>query len=436
MATVRIENEEILAGDLGISTAPPDSPQGEPRLADHDFVLYLPSDPDGLDVTNQHVQVLPLGGDVFFATWTRSCLEGGDNQHIVVSRSADGAMTWSEPLYVDGPENDGHIASWSFPVHVPESGRLYLFYNKQQGFVDFHHQWTGQLWFRTSDDGGKSWSEPYKHLRIEPDDYSHLAPYADPNWIVFQPPIMTGGGEVLAGFTQIGTRALSGGDSGMNDWPSECRFLRFDNIMTETDPGNLVMTTLPSGGRPGLRFPHPENETMSFLQEPAIAELPDGRLFCIMRTISGFIAYSVSDDGGETWRETDFLRYGEDGEKVANPLVPCPIYRISGDRYLLVFYNNTGNANHGRSPLDWCRNRVPAWFSIGRPCEGNQPLRFGKPVVLADNDRIPISHKQLTEIATYPTVLEHKGQVYLFFPDRKHYLLGTILKEELLSQSN
>ena len=435
MATARIENEEILEGDLGISTAPPDSPQGEPRLADHDFVLYIPSDPDGLDVTNQHIQVLSLGNDVFFATWTMSCLEGGDNQHIVVSRSEDGAKTWSEPLYVDGPEQDGHIASWSFPVHVPESGRIYLFYNKQQGFVDFHHQWTGQLWFRYSDDGGQSWSKPYKHLRIERNDYSHPDPDADPNWIVFQPPIVTSGGEVIAGFTQVGTRALSGGGDWADDWTSECRFMRFDHIMTETNPEKLTITTLPSGGRPGLRFSHPDNEKMSFLQEPAIAELPDGRLFCVMRTMTGFVAYSVSEDGGETWQEPDFMRYSEGGEKIENPVVPCPVYRISGNRYLLVFYNNTGNANQGRSTLDWCRNRRPAWISMGRPCEGRQPLRFGKPVVLADNDRIPISRKQLTEIATYPTVLEHDGKVYCFFPDRKHYLLGKVLSEEFLSQS-
>ncbi len=49
-----IDNEEILAGDLGVSTAPPGSPQGDPRPSNHDFVLYFPSDPDGLDATNQH----------------------------------------------------------------------------------------------------------------------------------------------------------------------------------------------------------------------------------------------------------------------------------------------------------------------------------------------------------------------------------------------
>lgn len=432
---VTIDNEKILAEDLEASIAPPDSPTGESQPADHDFAVYLPSDPDGLDTTNQHVQVISLGRDVFLATWTQAALEGGDNQHVVTARSEDAGKSWSKPLYVDGPALDGHIASWSFPVHIPAAERTYLFYNKQQGFVDFHHQWTGQVWFRYSDDGGINWSRAYKHLKIEQNDYSHSDPDADPSWIVFQAPITTVGKEVYVGFTQIGTRDLSKGGSGWDSWHSECRFLRFDNIQTEVDPEKLIMTTFPTGGKPGLRFPQPDNEEMSFLQEPAITELPDGRLFCVMRTMAGYIAYSVSSDGGETWQKSDFLRYCEGGEKVANPIVPCPIYRISGNRYLLVFYNNTGDANQGRSVMDWCRNRRPAWFAVGRPCEGRQPLRFGKPVVLAENDSIPISRKQLTEIATYPSVLEHDEQVYFFFPDRKHYVLGKILSEELLSRS-
>lgn len=431
-----IENERILQSDLGVSTAPPGSPSGIPRPATHDFLLYAPADTNGKDTTNQHIQVIRLSDSVFFATWTRGCLEGGDNQHIVVSRSEDRGRSWCPPLYIDGPEKDGHIASWSFPIFVPRFNRIYLFYNKQMGFVDFHHQWTGQIWFRFSEDGGKNWSTAFKHLRIEPNNYSNRLRSTDPNWIVFQPPITLRDGHIITGFTHIGDqgRAMRA-ESVADNWSSECRFMRFDNITTEDDPEKLVMTTMPSGGRPGLRLPDPNNPDKSFLQEPSIAELPDGRLFCVMRTMTGFIAYSVSTDGGESWTHPATLRYAYGERAMHNPVVPCPIYRISGNRYLLIFYNNPGDANQGRSPLDWCRNRRPAWFSVGQPCNGQQPLTFGQPVILVDNDRIPISRKQLTEVATYPSVIEHDGQVYLFFTDRKHYVLGALLKESLLTQS-
>lgn len=36
-------------------------------------------------------------------------------------------------------------------------------------------------------------------------------------------------------------------------------------------------------------------------QEPSIVCLPDKRLFCVMRTMTGYIWYSVSSDSGETW---------------------------------------------------------------------------------------------------------------------------------------
>jgi hypothetical protein len=77
------------------------------------------------------------------------------------------------------------------------------------------------------------------------------------------------------------------------------------------------------------------------------------------------------------------------------------------------------------------------YLSVGREVAHakGQPIMFKKPVLLADNDRIPISRKQLTEIGTYPSLFEYKEKVYFFFPDRKHYVLGKILTEQMLSDT-
>jgi hypothetical protein len=428
-----IDDEDVLRNDLGISTAPPDSPTGTPRHADSDFQVYIPDSMDGPDTCNQHVAVVPLASGKFFATWTMGSLEGGSDQHIITSISEDEGKTWSKPKYFAGPEDDGFIASWSFPFLVPHSGRIYMFYNKHRGQVDFHHQWTGQLWFQYSDNDGRTWSKAYKHLRISPDNFSHKDPEADPNWIVYQMPVVTNAGDVMVGFTQIATKALSNGEV----FPSEVRFMRFDNILTEDDPEKLTMTTLPENGADGLRMTDPRHKWGSMLQEPTIQSLSDGRLFCIMRSATGYAAYSISEDHGATWSKPDVLRYRDGGQKVAQPVIPCPLYKLRDGRFVLIFHNNTGDANQGRHVCDWCRNRRPVYLSVGREVAHakGQPIMFKKPVLLADNDRIPISRKQLTEIGTYPSLFEYKEKVYFFFPDRKHYVLGKILTEQMLSDT-
>lgn len=428
-----IDNDEVLKNDLGISTAPPNSPSGIPKPAKSDFVLYIPHLADGSDTCNQHVTVLPLPTGEFLATWTMGSLEGGNDQHIVISRSVDGCKTWSEPEYFAGPKDDGFIASWSFPFMVPHTGRIYMFYNKHRGIVDFHHQWTGQLWFRYSDDFGYTWSKAYTHLRIERNSYSHSHPEMDPNWIAYQPPIITSAGDVMVGFTHVATKALEK----ENYSSSEVRFLRFDNILTEQDAAKLKVTTLPANGADGLRIEDPRFPGMSLLQEATIQNLSDGRLFSVMRSATGFVIYSISEDNGATWSKPEPLRYFNGGDKVRHPIIPCPLYKLRDNRFILVFHNNCGDANHGRHVSDWCRNRRPVYLAIGRelPHAQGQPIIFKKPVLLADNDRIPISRKQLTEIGTYTSLFELGDKVYFFFPDRKHFLLGKILSDNILDDS-
>lgn len=426
-----LDNEEILKNDLGVSTAPPNSPVGDPQPCQSDFQVYIPKGQDGPDSCNQHFLVVPLPNGEFLATWTMGSLEGAGDQHIVISKSKDCGKTWTSPQCLMGPEEDGFIASWGFPLVAND--RIYIFYNKHKGYVDFHHQWTGQLWFQYSDDFGQTWSSPFKHLKVSPNSYSHKVFGTDPNWIVYQAPMRTASGTVLVGFTHIATRALSTRDG---IFSSEVRFIRFDNILTENDPEKLKITTLPENGEDGLRMTDPRHPETSLLQEPTIQNLSDGRLICVMRSGTGYAAYSVSNDDGNNWSMPEILRYCEGGAKVEQPITPCPLYKLKDGKFILIFHNNDGSANQGRHVADWCRNRRPVYLLVGREIfdsNNKQPLVFSEPRLLADNDRIPISKKQLTEIGTYPSLFEYEDKVYFFFPDRKHFLLGKVISPELLS---
>ncbi len=82
--------------------------------------------------------------------------------------------------------------------------------------------------------------------------------------------------------------------------------------------------------------------------EPEVLERNDGRLLMIIRTQSGYIAASYSDDGGENWSKAS--SWG-----VRAPEAPSTIRRIPSTGDLLLVWNDTysAGAGHGgkRTPL-------------------------------------------------------------------------------------
>jgi hypothetical protein len=181
-------------------------------------------------------------------------------------------------------------------------------------------------------------------------------------------------------------------------------------------------------------FPH-----ISTAQEPCVVLLPGGRLLTVMRTMTGHIWYSVSADDGATWRDPEPLRYRDGGATIDQPLAPCPIFTLADGRYLLLFHNNDGTLGDASQwKPKWRRNeashiRHPAFIAVGefRP-KARQPLWFSQPKQILDTDGVIVGPKKTAEIATYPSLTEWRGQRTLWYPDRKHFLLGKHIPDELL----
>ena len=167
----------------------------------------------------------------------------------------------------------------------------------------------------------------------------------------------------------------------------------------------------------------------------------DGRLLVAMRTMTGHIWYSVSADDGATWRDPEPLRYRDDGPTVDQPIAPCPIFKLNDGRYLLLFHNNDGTLGDASQWKEkWRRNeanynRRPAFIAVGqfRP-DAHQPIWFSQPRQLLDTDGVIAGPKRTAEIATYPSLTEWHGRRTLWYPDRKHYLLGKYITDEMLEQ--
>lgn len=400
-----------------------------------DFVTYVPSAGNPMDNTNQHFLVVPTPRRTFLAFWTQASQENNPDQRVVLSRSLDQGHTWSKPVVLAGDPSgkSGRIASWQFPVVVPYTGRVYLFWNQNVGIVDAREDTTGVLAYSWSDNDGLTWAQ-MRTLPIGRSAISHPDLDMPPNWVTYQCPIITRDGEVIVGFTRWASNK-AGGKGGLFERDSEVWFLRFDNILSEPDPTKLTVTTLPEGDH-GLRVPLPGKPETSVAQEPTVQQLSDGRLITVMRTRQGCIYFALSSDHGKSWDTPRPLRYAPGGPVVQQPLASCPLYKLHDGRFLLVFHNNDGSANGGTGPTDSRRVRRPVYLAVGREIHHpDHPIMFEQPRPLADNGGTPLPGSGHTQIGTYPSLFEFEGCVYFWYPDRKHYLLGKILTPDLLDDA-
>ncbi|MCK5120215.1 MAG: exo-alpha-sialidase [Candidatus Latescibacteria bacterium] len=395
------------------------------KRSNPDFAVYLPGAAIGRDTDNVHFLVIETPGGDLLGSWTQATYEAADNSCVVCARSTDGGATWSEPMEMDGPnEARYHTAYYAFPV-VSRSGRIYYFYVKHLGIVDVARNITGIMRCRYSDDDGHTWAPPVeipfkRREHIDSPDTS-----IPPNWVAYVKPVRDSKGRWIEPFSHWTSLA--------HPQTANCHIemMRFENMDEGPDPKDIEITWLP--GKPMKPV---SDFTLTGLMEPCIVLLPDKRLFMTLRTGTGCIWYSVSEDDGATWRDAEPLRYQDGGERVLHPESPCPIYALQDGRFLLQYHNNDGSGSIGSMPL-WTApyffSRRSLFLAVGefRP-KSHQPIWFTRPKRLADSDGVSAGVQYRTEMGTYGSLTEQGGKRILWYPDRKHFLLGKIISDELL----
>ncbi len=436
-----LSRQELLDAEYPYGMAAPGIPMGNPedewKRSLPDIVMYKPQK-DEYDNDNEHFLVINApNSDELLAFWTQSSCEGRGDNHLVLSRSSDGG-NWSEPVYLTGVKEgiDTKQSSWGFPV-ASKKGRIYLIYTRELELHDNNRQGSGGMGCKYSDDNGKSWSKEYL-IDMPRSKYDNPDPAYPKNWIVWQLPIRDANDKYLAGYTLVTSNKLSPAYYMWVNADSRSYFMRFENIDDNPEPDNLKITWLPENDK-GLESVNRNIPGMSVNQEPSLVLLPDGRLFATMRTMTGYIHYSISDDNGVSFRKPMALRYSDNGGFIKHPLSPCPIYKMSDGRYFIIFHNNSGeHLGFSQFKDSWEMNeanffRNPTYISIGTYSgDDNQPIKFSKPYKLFDTDDIALGPKKTAEIATYTSYTEWNGKRILWYPDRKFYLLGRILSDELL----
>jgi len=397
------------------------------KRSNPDIVVYVPREAGEFnDGDNEHFLVVPAPkSEELLAFWTQSSAEGLGDNHIVMARSRDGGMSWSEPVFLAGTRFRGSElqASWAFPV-CSKSGRLYCFYSKATSPSTFASGIMGSM---QSDDNGYSWVDgpdiPVPTTRKVPEDENSPV---NGSFIVWQSPIRDSKGRQIVGYTMWN-----------DDGYGKSYFMRFNEIDEGPELEDLSITWL--NEKPVVV---PETVAWRESTEPSVVLLPDGRLFVTFRTLTGFIWYSVSEDDGVTWREPEILKYSDGGQAIKHPMSCAPIYALENGKYLLLHHNSSyfmdrySRGVEMLAGMNMFTHRRPLYLSVGTYApEAWQPIWFDEPRMKLDNDGVVVGSKGTNEIGTYTSLTEHDGRRILWYPDRKYYLLGKILTDEMLGIS-
>ena len=397
-----------------------------------DLVLCLPKNTPKSAEYVGHVLVDHTPGGDLLATWTMAVTDQALG--VVYARCVDGGTTFTEPQMIDGPRGrPGQDCSFGFPV-VSRSGRIYCFYNWSPGIGE--GRINAILRCKYSDDDGLTWTDggvdiPYRRSKFDHPDPSVLS-----RCIVWQKPIRDAKGRQIVGLTRWTAEYVRPVSSSSLAKDCHCEFVRFDNIDDGPDPRELKLTWLQDDDNmlevPTTLEPKASHR-YSLCQEPAVALLPDGRLFTVMRTGNGQIWYSVSEDDGHTWRNTEMLRYQDEGEPVLNPLSPTPLFRLQDGRYLLFLQNHDGFGYGGKGPLA-LNSRRPQFLAVGEYREGaHQPLWFSDPMLLFDTQNVGVYPFYLRWLSMYASLTERDGKRILWYTDRKMFALGRYMTDEMLA---
>lgn len=407
----------------------------ELQRTDPDYIVYVPdiSGETPSQTGNEHFLVFEGPDGSLMAVWTQSTHEGAGDHHIVFSRSDDDGRSWAAPIHVAGPraKGDGHMASWGFPLVSP-SGRIYAVYNQYHGIDDVVHQFTGTMDCVYSDDMGKTWSQPGT-IPMPRSIHDHPDPAVHSNWIVWQRPIQDLKGRWFTGFSRWVSKAVRTPPH-RDSWTameSVVEFMRFENIDDDPEPGDIHVSYSP--GECALRVPHYENPLLSVAQEPSLVRLPDDRLFCVMRTMSGCIWYSLSSDDGWTWSDPSPLLRRDHGRPIPQPICCCPMYRLADHRYVLLHHNNSGRLD-GCAPEEAQKNRRSAYISLAefRP-HAQQPLWFSESKLLMDIGEAGLGPQERRDLGVYSSFTTRNEEDVLWHPDRKFFLLGKRITPEFLA---
>ena len=341
---------------------------------------------------------------------------------------------------MDGPP---YMASWAFPmVSVP--GRIYVIWNQNKGVrgnIDMHTG--GMSGFYSDDQAGL----------VQPAGNRHAG----------QPLRRSGresatGMDCLADTTTRPERRISGRLLALVQPQNNVPFrreiamtwlesvvrssVRFTNVDNHPEPKNLQVRYSAFGDK-ALRVPHWIDPLRTVAQEPSSCDYQDNRLFCVMRTNTGYIWYSLCP--------VTTARLGPFPGRCSTRISACrscnrwaaarstswPMAAMS-----LLYHKQPGKrlepevTDKGIKRENTWGPRRPAFLALAEFRPGaQQPLWFGEPRQFLDSEYDVTGERNpaVVGVGTYTSFTTRNGENVLWHPDRKVFLLGKKVTDEFLA---
>jgi len=202
------------------------------------------------------------------------------NECAAISFSTDAGATWTEPYALESLPESAVKKIGRVSALQTRAGMIWLFHFGWVGFTKDPATSRSDLWARKSADGGETWSPPQIIWR----GYIGMT----------QGAIETTAGYILVPICHLGPKPPA---------PiTTSRFIGACVISTNRGETWGVADGIDIGDRAdlALRF---QNRLNGGTLEPSVVELKDGRIWMLMRTITGYLWESFSEDGGLSWSE-------------------------------------------------------------------------------------------------------------------------------------
>jgi len=255
-----------------------------------------------------------------------------DGAHLAGRFSEDGGKTWTSEDHLVLP-NEGTMNVMSVSLLRLRDGRIALLYLRKNAVDDC------MPFIRFSDDEADSWSAPIACI------------------------------DAPVGYYVVNNNRLVQLSSGRLVIPAARHALKGEAFSSR---GRALCALSDDGGqtwRLSESLLEAPEDYPTGLQEPAVIELTDGRLWMLSRTSGGVQYESFSEDGGETWSEAQ-------PSAIASPVSPVSIARIPTTGDLLLAWND-----HTDIAPELEGRRTPFTVAVSRD-EGES---WSAPLILEDN---------------------------------------------------
>lgn len=276
----------------------------------------------------------------FLAAWFGGTHEKHDDVGIWLSKGTPDS--WSFPVEVAKIRQDPH---WNPVLYKEPSGKIILYFKVGRTIDDW------ETWFITSDDNGRTWTEP---AELVVRDKGGRGP-------VRNKPILLSDGTLLAGSSRetqgIWNAFVDRSEDGGNTWKTT----PFLEVNRDSVPGEGII-------------------------QPTLWESAPGNVHMLLRSSAGFICRSDSKDGGLTWSPVYKTN-------LPNPNSGIDLTKLDNGTLVLAFNNSSGNWGP-RRPITLAISQDngftwPVKFDVETGQEGDE---FSYPAIISFEDTVALTY--------------------------------------------